>query len=160
LNLPPKKNLKLLSTRRSRAWELVLFAACGGENGSRYFKNRAQAKRSGREQNNCLFCVRNRRPQRCASLPEGQGERREGRPARNFRQEIYLQAIPSEGASEAQRPRASQLLGLREGIEDRSVARVCPKGKASAARGGLREISVRKFTCSRFPPRAQAKREL
>jgi hypothetical protein len=26
-------------------------------------------------------------------LPEGQGERREGRPARNFRQEIYLQPI-------------------------------------------------------------------
>jgi hypothetical protein len=27
--------------------------------------------------------------------------------------------------------------------------------KASTARGGLREISVRKFTCSRVPPRAQ-----
>jgi hypothetical protein len=45
LNLPPKKNLKLLSTRRSRAWELVLFAACGGENGSRYFKNRAPLRK-------------------------------------------------------------------------------------------------------------------
>lgn len=45
---------------------------------------------------------------------------------------------------------SEQIVLLASGIEDRSDARVCPKDKASAARGGLRKISVRKFICRRF----------
>ena len=36
----------------------------------------------------------------------------------------------------------------------REFSRVESEGKASAARGGLREISVRKFTCDQIPPSA------
>jgi len=35
-----------------------------------------------------------RRPERCASLPEGQGEHREARLEGNFRQEIDRKGIP------------------------------------------------------------------
>src|SRR3989344_6866594 len=42
-NLPPKKNLKLSSARRSRDFGFsrgAFLAACGGENRPNYFKNR------------------------------------------------------------------------------------------------------------------------
>ena len=51
-------------------------------------------------------------------------------------------------------PEASKLLCSHDGVEDRSVVRVCPKDKASTARGGLQNISVRKCIRSRLPPPA------
>jgi hypothetical protein len=43
------------------------------------------------------------------------------------------------------------------GLEARSDVFVCPKDKAKTASGGLREISVRKFTCRRVRPRELTK---
>jgi len=48
-NLPPKKNLKLSSARRSRDFGIsrgAYLAACGGENRPNYFKNRPHFRKA------------------------------------------------------------------------------------------------------------------
>jgi hypothetical protein len=57
-----------------------------------------------------------RRPERCASLPEGQGEHREARLEGNFRQEIDCKGIPPSPQ-----------------IDTSSFERIAPRGREAVA---------------------------
>jgi hypothetical protein len=56
--LPPKKNLKLSSARRSRDFGFsqgAFLAAFGGENRPNYFKNRPQLQKTGKRNLESFF---------------------------------------------------------------------------------------------------------